>query len=682
MWIRASRRRRALLVVVAGVVIAALLPVLPASAASEACPTSIPKSSFGDLRGMTGETVEAINCIAYYGITQGTGPTTFSPNVSVPRWQMALFLIRMAQDLGIALPSGATQGFTDIGALNSATQTAINQLRQLGITQGTSPSTFSPALLVPRWQMALFLTRLYARAGFVLPNAFPQGFVDIAGHDPATQQAINQLVQLGIAKGTSTTTFNPSGDVSRWQMALFLARELDAGRASPYTVSLVLSTSAATVSETVSATITVKDRAGKPVAGRVVDVFVGTFNSNGTCALDANAKVGGGNAGTGTDCTIDGNDPKTNSQGVATTSISHAAVLETDTVVAWIGESGETFDADEVRTKTTALLTWAPAPTALTLEDVTVRYGTTATVAATFRDGSARAVPLAGQRVVFTVSRDGVPVLKQTVLSDTTGKASFSYVGPADPSSGSDPAEIDTVKAFWDKDGDGIDDGAAELDGTATVTWDDDDPRNDVVVLAQASASSLVGVQAPITLTVTDKWGVGYAHAEVTFKVTGPNEVTIVATTNAGGVATMAFAGTTSGVDDIDARVDLNGDGSIDPEDFSFGEVPNLTHFSVQVAPSLTDGPHSFDLLGVDTARNTIDVEEIGSGSLYRLVYDSTNDLFSVNGAAQTLAQFEAVLTALEGSLPVRDGTGGTELVTNTYTAGAAGSSTFILETS
>ena len=63
-------------------------------------------------------------------------------------------------------------------------------------------------------------------------------------------------------------------------------------------------------------------------------------------------------------------------------------------------------------------------------------------------------------------------------------------------------------------------------------------------------------------------------------------------------------------------------------------------------------------------------------------VYDSTNDLFSVNGAAQTLAQFEAVLTALEGSLPVRDGTGGTELITDTCSAGAAGSSTFILETS
>ena len=143
------------------------------------------------------------------------------------------------------------------------------------------------------------------------------GYADIGSYDLATQQAINQLSQLGIAKGTSTTSFSPANNVLRWQMALFLARELDAGQAKPYQLAIVLSSPTATLADSVTATVTVKDAGGKVVSGRSVDVFVGALNSNGTCLLDVDTKIGGGDAGTGTDCTIDNNDPKTDSKGEA-----------------------------------------------------------------------------------------------------------------------------------------------------------------------------------------------------------------------------------------------------------------------------------------------------------------------------------------------------------------------------
>jgi hypothetical protein len=41
-----------------------------------------------------------------------------------------------------------------------------------------------------------------------------------------TATAIDQLVALGVAAGTSTTTFEPATPVFRWQMALFLTRVL------------------------------------------------------------------------------------------------------------------------------------------------------------------------------------------------------------------------------------------------------------------------------------------------------------------------------------------------------------------------------------------------------------------------------------------------------------------------
>ena len=124
-------RRRMVVLVVFGVLIG-LVPALPALAlVSEACPTTVPTKGFTDLGGQTADTVDAIDCVAHYGITQGTSSTTFSPNTSVLRWQMALFLVRAASALGQTLPSGANQGFVDIAGFDTATQTAINQLKQI-----------------------------------------------------------------------------------------------------------------------------------------------------------------------------------------------------------------------------------------------------------------------------------------------------------------------------------------------------------------------------------------------------------------------------------------------------------------------------------------------------------------------------------------------------------------------
>jgi len=55
----------------------------------------------------------------------------------------------------------------------------------------------------------------------------------MAAFDAETQIAVNRLVELGIAAGTSTTTYEPSNNVLRWQMALFLTRTLAVGGITP-----------------------------------------------------------------------------------------------------------------------------------------------------------------------------------------------------------------------------------------------------------------------------------------------------------------------------------------------------------------------------------------------------------------------------------------------------------------
>ena len=162
-------------VIAAVAVLAALTPALsvsPVSAAPQtvlgalaaadtatysACPSGAAASA-----GMTDTTSTDVDCIAMYGITTGVTATTYEPSSNVPRWQMALYLTRMASKAGHTLGSGADQGFTDISGYSAAIQTAINQIKQLGVTTGTTATTYSPDDDVTQEQMAMFLERLLA----------------------------------------------------------------------------------------------------------------------------------------------------------------------------------------------------------------------------------------------------------------------------------------------------------------------------------------------------------------------------------------------------------------------------------------------------------------------------------------------------------------------------------------
>ena len=213
---------------------------LPANADSVAIDTSVPclpttpSAGFSDIGGLDPTTQLAINCLYAFGITTGTSATTYSPNETTPRWQMALFLVRQAAVHGISIPPASDQGYTDIGGLPQSTQDAINQVSQLGVSQGTSATTFSPSQGVSRWQMALFIYRLGVAAGVTFTDdpAHNQ-FTDIGGTLAEAQTAINALADRHIALGTGATAFTPNLLLVRWEMALFLTRLLAADGVLP-----------------------------------------------------------------------------------------------------------------------------------------------------------------------------------------------------------------------------------------------------------------------------------------------------------------------------------------------------------------------------------------------------------------------------------------------------------------
>ena len=675
-----SLRRRVFVLAALAMVAGLIVPVVPASAASEACPSTIPSAGYRDLAGLGSEAIEAINCIAYYGIAQGVTSTQFDPAGTVPRWQMALFLVRTAEDLGITLPAGSNQGYTDLGGVPGEAVTAINQLTQLGITRGVGPGRFGPYEAVPRWQMAMFLTRLYAKVGYDLPSGTVGGFTDIGVLPIEAQYAINQLAQLGITRGIDAKHFGPHGFVYRWQMAIFLARQLQACYARPLVVTVTPDVSTAPTWSTVMLTVRVRHMDGTGVPNRYVDVFVGSLDSAKQCRLDSDAHLNNGDAGTGTNCRIDTGDPKTDSSGVATVTFTHSGVIETDTVYAWIGDDGQTFDADIVRSYGTASVQWTVSGVVgmLRVDDVSAPFGTQVQVKARLLTSSGLPVYVSGERVVFKVTRGSSPIINTYVVTASDGVATLVYTGPADPSGGDDLI-TDNVVAFWDKDRDGVDDGLAEYDDTAKVFWDEMLPREDEAVLSQSTDSSLAGQPVTLTATVTDRYGAAISNARVWFLVTDGSTTNLHDDTDSSGVADVTWTPSASDVYTIDAWIDFDRDGNFDSIDIDYGDVTDLTHYVVATAPDLA-GEHVFDLLGVDGASNTVDVIELSTANLYRLSYDATLDEFTVDTDEATLGEFETALAALD--LPEVDGAGKVELRTVDYTTVTSGASTFHLETS
>jgi hypothetical protein len=211
-------RKRLRIAMLCVAVVGTLVVAAPAQAVNEWICTGPPSAGFTDVSASSPHLMD-IDCLAALGITTEQG--TFNPSGAVSRWQMALFLTRTYTSLA---PPGTDQGFTDIASLPADTQTAINQVRELSITTGTTSTTYGPNDSVTRWQMALFLTRFVHASGVALPSGESQGFTDIGSLSAEAQLAINQVKQLGITTGTSATTYAPDQPVTREQMASFLIR--------------------------------------------------------------------------------------------------------------------------------------------------------------------------------------------------------------------------------------------------------------------------------------------------------------------------------------------------------------------------------------------------------------------------------------------------------------------------
>ena len=106
--------------------------------------------------------------MAHTGVTTGTTPTTYSPDRTVTRGELAVLLHRLAGS-----PTGfPAHPFFDVTAVWQ--QDAVSWMSHNAITTGTTPTTYSPEHVATRGEIATFFHRYKGSPGVAIDPASPQ----------------------------------------------------------------------------------------------------------------------------------------------------------------------------------------------------------------------------------------------------------------------------------------------------------------------------------------------------------------------------------------------------------------------------------------------------------------------------------------------------------------------------
>ena len=170
----------------------------------------------------------AIEALQEAGILAGTGcePGGFCPRQELPRWVMAVWLVRAVEEE--APPPVESSRFADVES-DLWWARYVERLAELGITRGcaVSPARFCPDQPVTRGQMASFLTRAFD----LIRNLESGGsetleFTDTGGNTHAKSIQALAASQITVGCAVNPLRYCPDRWVTRAEMATFLARAL------------------------------------------------------------------------------------------------------------------------------------------------------------------------------------------------------------------------------------------------------------------------------------------------------------------------------------------------------------------------------------------------------------------------------------------------------------------------
>ncbi|MDO4815081.1 MAG: S-layer homology domain-containing protein [Bacillota bacterium] len=163
---------------------------------------------------------DAVLWAAEHNITGGYPDGTFRPNATCTRAQVVTFLWRAA---GCPEPTGDTSMFKDSASIAPDYKKAVAWAVEKEITTGFNDGTFRPNASVTRAQFVTFLWRYEGRQP---ADGTLRVFSDAGSIASGYQKAVLWAIEKGITTGYGDGTFRPDATCTRWQVVLFMFRDI------------------------------------------------------------------------------------------------------------------------------------------------------------------------------------------------------------------------------------------------------------------------------------------------------------------------------------------------------------------------------------------------------------------------------------------------------------------------
>ena len=157
-------------------------------------------------------------------LMNGTGATTFSPNLTTTRAMIVTILYRLEDQPAVS----AACPFTDVTA-GSYYEKAVTWAASNGIVTGYTAETYGPNDPITREQLAVILCRYaqYKGRDVSAADTALAAFTDASSVSSYAVPALRWACSEGVVNGTSATTLTPQGSATRAQVAVTLHRLID-----------------------------------------------------------------------------------------------------------------------------------------------------------------------------------------------------------------------------------------------------------------------------------------------------------------------------------------------------------------------------------------------------------------------------------------------------------------------
>ncbi len=165
-----------------------------------------------------------IEFVAARGLLIGTGKTTFSPDGFMTRGMFVTALGRLA---GIDSARYKNTKFTDVAA-TAYYAPYVAWAAEMGITSGTSTTTFSPDKTITRQELATLMVNYAKAMKYTLPKTREAiSFADSDAIGSWARDAVNAMQMAGVMNGKNENKFDPTGTATRAEVAAVLRRYVE-----------------------------------------------------------------------------------------------------------------------------------------------------------------------------------------------------------------------------------------------------------------------------------------------------------------------------------------------------------------------------------------------------------------------------------------------------------------------